>query len=246
MRGTRIKVHLPKKPQPVTLADLKEELAAITSVPYEAMAVFTTTQMMHDDAAPLSSYSLQDGDIITLVGQPSKRPRTSSSPPPFLPQVIRPTAEFEAQQAAAAGRKAAEADTSEEGLSRRIDGAQRVAQVDLAPEVEQLERSIALIQTEGLDSLIARQDVPPTATNLTGPNAVETTKGILNAHQIVLEQKKLSELLLRQLLSLDNIQVETQALRIKRKAAVKQVQLMLDRVDAAWTQAKSLGVKASM
>lgn len=185
--------------------------------------------------------------MITLVGQPSKRPRISSSPPPsFQPQVTQPTAEFEAQQAAAARRKAAEADTSEEGISRRIGAAQRVAQIDLVPEVEQLERSITLVQTKGLDWLVARHDVAPTAINLTGPNAMETTKGVLNAHQIVLEHKKLSELLLRQLLSLDNIQVESQALRIKRKAAVKQVQLMLDRVDAAWTQAKSLGIKASM
>lgn len=255
-------IHLPKKPQPVTLGDLKEELSAVTAIPYDQMQVITHGVLMKDDRAPLYKYRLRDGDSVTLVGQaaslhPDRIPRKQSQHPhasphhhgpqqghPAASTSSRPTAEFEAQQAAAAARKAVEADQSEQGILRRIQAAQQVAQIDLAPEVEQLERSVAAVETYGLEKRAVGTEVPASSISLTQVNA--DTRGLLNLHQLVFSHKKLSELLLRQLLSLDNVQAPTDQLRLARKMAVKQVQAMLDRVDAAWTKAKALGVKAHM
>lgn len=262
-------LRLPRKPQPLTLGDLKEEIRAATAVPYEAMQVFASGGLMTDDRQPLTHYRLRDGDAVTLVGQPLRRPvpprgaagkgarrkgggggggkhAPGASPPAREATAARPTPEFEAQQAAAARRKAAEADTSEEGVARRIAGAQAAAEVELLPEMEQLERSVAAIASHGLDAVRDVADVPAQAISLTGANAREATAGTLNVHQIVLEHKKISELLLRQLLTLDNITAPTDTLRSARKTAVRQVQAGLDRVDAAWIRAKSLGVKPDM
>lgn len=160
------------------------------------------------------------------------------------PESNRPTPEFEAQQAAAAARKAADSDQSEAGVKRRIAQAHESAEQELQPEVEQLERSVNALETNGLDKTISLEEVPQSVVNPTGKNA--TTAGLLNAHQIVFAQKKLGELLLKLLLSLDNVVVQTDELRATRKAVVKQVQALLDRVDVAWTRAKALGVTPNM
>lgn len=224
---------------------------------------------MKDERAPLSRYNLKDGGRVTLVGKPSasqqdqqtprqqqhggrRPPRRNNKPKKGQAQFARapvqdtprPTPEFEAQQAAAAARKAAESDQSEEGITRRIQSAQHVAEVELLPDMAQLERSVEALQAQGLEASASFQEVAPAAINSTGPN--ENTTGLLNVHQIVFQQKKLSELLLRQLLSLDNVQVTTDEMRKARRTAVKHVQGMLDRVDDAWTRAKSLGVKPNM
>lgn len=260
--GYRLYVDLPQKPQPVTLADLKEELAAITGVSYDHMQVVSSGVLMKDDKAPLAKYRLEDGSRITMVSkgsgvEPDRIPRKQSQQhanPPRSKSTprdagadgagSRPTAEFEAQQAAAAARKAAEADQSEQGIMRRIQAAQHVAQVELLPEVLQLEQSVDSVAKEGLEKTSTLQELAPEAISLTGPNA--SAAGRLNLHQTVFQHKKLSELLLRQLLALDNVQAPTDELRLARKEAVKVVQSTLDRVDAAWTKAKSLGVKPNM
>ncbi len=52
---------------------------------------------------------------------------------------------------------------------------------------------------------------------------------------------RLSELLLRQLLALDSVNVNSDTTRQARKIAVKEVQGHLDRLDAAWTKFKQAG-----
>ncbi|MCO5570191.1 hypothetical protein L7F22_023909 [Adiantum nelumboides] len=56
--------------------------------------------------------------------------------------------------------------------------------------------------------------------------------------KLALQHRKLSEFLLRALLTLDGIAVNTDETRKHRKAAVKEVQGHLDQVDEAWQHFK--------
>ena len=57
------------------------------------------------------------------------------------------------------------------------------------------------------------------------------------------EQRKLSELLLRELLKLDDVPTDKDEVRMARKSTVKEVQSYLERVDTAWnTATKEKGI----
>lgn len=68
----------------------------------------------------------------------------------------------------------------------------------------------------------------------------EVEEGELKKEGVQDQHKVLSELLLRQLLALDGVGVNSDTTRQARKVAVKEVQGYLDRLDAAWNRFKGL------
>ena len=67
---------------------------------------------------------------------------------------------------------------------------------------------------------------------------IDTTPDAIPCQRIPYAQRKLSELLLRELLQLDGIPTDKDDIRTARKATVKEIQAYLDRVDAAWDTAQ--------
>ena len=113
-------------------------------------------------------------------------------------------------------------DTSESGLLSRIHTTLSQAQADLFPAVSTFETSLALASAPGEG-----------AEGAEGGASASPSDPACDA-----EHRRLSELLLRALLDLDAVPVNSDSTRAKRKEAVKLVQSHLDRVDAAWEKAK--------
>ncbi|CDW99497.1 hypothetical protein, partial [Sporisorium scitamineum] len=88
-----------------------------------------------------------------------------------------------------------------------------------AKEADTSEQGLMSRITEALDT--ARKDLFP------------EVEQIADAH------RRLSELLLRQLLALDSVNVNSDTTRQARKIAVKEVQSHLDRLDAAYSKFNS-------
>lgn len=107
-------------------------------------------------------------------------------------------------------KKAKEADTSEQGLMNRITEALETSRKELFPQVEEVEREASGVQGE-----------------------TEGKEKVADKH------RRVSELLLRQLLALDSVAVNSDTTRQARKVAVKEVQAHLDRLDAAWGKYKA-------
>ncbi|KDN53286.1 hypothetical protein K437DRAFT_265938 [Tilletiaria anomala UBC 951] len=226
----RLQVVLPRSASP-KLADLKTEISAITSIPYEQIKLVYCGMIMKDDRATLERFGLRDGSRVMLIGTKGGVPLQGDTP--GQKQSSSHAGAREAQDQAARSRKQNEEDLSEGGLLKRIQDTVQGVRTDLLPEVEQFERSTLALGNAA--SAPSEQAVHP-------PTQNGTPAGVLTPPQLAFEHRKLSELLLRSLLTLDGVQVNSDMTRAARKAAVKEVQALLDRVDANWTKAKTLGV----
>ena len=83
---------------------------------------------------------------------------------------------------------------------------------ELLPELEQFEQTAAALPSvQRGDQADQSPDAPPPAEHLIPPSRIPIT------------QRKLSELVLRQLLELDSIQPESEQIRSERKATVKEI-----------------------
>lgn len=170
---------------------------------------------MRDDRLPLTAYGLSEGSRIGLVGS-----REDGDKPGAKQSVAIGALSVGEQKARE--KKAKEADTSEQGLINRITEALETARKDLFPDVVRVENAVQQKRQggEGEEDAIKWNEVPDA-------------------------QRKLSELLLRQLLALDSVNVNSDTTRQARKVAVKQVQSHLDRLDAAWAKYKASSENAS-
>lgn len=176
---------------------------------------------MRDDRLPLTSYGLTEGSRIGLVGsrEEGDRPGAKTS-----------VGALSVGEQKARERKAKEADTSEQGLMNRITEALEMARKDLFPQVLLVERA-------------ADAKTSPTATTGAEEDAekkeAEEAEKQMSSQQVADAHRRLSELLLRQLLALDGVNVNSDTTRQARKIAVKEVQSHLDRLDAAWGRYKA-------
>ena len=233
----RLRVVLPRHAQPPKLADLKTELASITSIPYDQLKLVFGGLVMKNDKALLSQYGIKEGSKIMLIGT------AGGVQGDTVGQKQSMASARGAHEQAARVRKQKEEDQSEEGLLRRIKETVGGVHNDLLPEIEQLERSVKALEGPQ-DASDDKGPAPPPKTDEAGDAASkQPLSQQLDAKGMVSSHRKLSEMLLRSLLSLDSVQVNSEATRSSRKAAVKDIQNLLDRVDSAWNRAKELGVK---
>ncbi|SNX87037.1 uncharacterized protein MEPE_05747 [Melanopsichium pennsylvanicum] len=228
----RLQIVLPRTAEPVTLGHLRHEIASITSLPYEKIKLIYRGLVMRDDRLPLSSYGLTEGSRIGLVGSREEGDRPGAKTGVSVGALS--VGEQKARE-----KKAREADTSEQGLMNRITDALETARKELFPEVVKVEKAVSA--EFGVD-----QDADGTTVRASASGTAETTsKGDdgssekMSQEQIADAHRKLSELLLRQLLTLDGVNVNSDTTRQARKIAVKEVQGHLDRLDAAWSKYKN-------
>ncbi|WFD28040.1 hypothetical protein MNAN1_003048 [Malassezia nana] len=250
--NNRYQVSLPRIQGALTLAHLRQELASVFSIPVQQVLVVFQGLFLKDDRVTLQDYGLSSGSRITLLTrdaymQQARARASAPSQPPSAPQgdaaggpppssdalpssapsiapVARVAHAAPPVQDAGAAPSAKEAPTPMEQIAQVSQRCQR----DLVPELEHLETSI--------DAL---PDAPPGTLQSKAPpaQADASEDALILPQRIPLTQRKLSELLLRELLKLDGIPTESEEVRSHRKATVKEIQSYLDRVDAAWKQA---------
>ncbi|KAE8204569.1 hypothetical protein A4X06_0g1130 [Tilletia controversa] len=242
-----LQVVLPRAVQPPTLRNLKDELATLTAVPSHQQKLIWKGQVLKDDRVPLSAFGIREGSRLTLIGT-AGGVNTKENPS------ATPAGRLAAEEAERA-KRAREADDSEEGLMRRIEQCVNGVDEDLLPEIEQLERGVtharhnpAALPTPPTTASVPRPGATPSSTQGDRPSPTATAQPAqannnnneqLDTKQLTALHRKLSEFLLRALLALDTIPINSDTQRAARKAAVRKVQSYLDRVDHAWESYKS-------
>lgn len=211
--AARLQIVLPRTVEPITLGHLRHEIASITSLPYEKIKLIYKGLVLRDDRLPLTAYGLSEGSRIGLVGSREEGDKPGAKTSVGIGALS--VGEQKARE-----KKAKEADTSEQGLMSRITEALDTSRKDLFPEVEKVERAVATDLAQEQEASAGKE-------------------GSMSGEDIEDAHKRLSELLLRQLLALDSVNVNSDTTRQARKIAVKEVQSHLDRLDAAWSQYKN-------
>lgn len=260
---------LPQIQGALTLGHLRQELAAVFSLPVQQVLVAFQGLFLKDDRVSLQEYGLHSGSRITLVardayvqqaqaraqasaqaqgtqGTPQGAPQggaaggLSAQDAESLPSAAPTMAPVARAGAAPAAPPAQDAGAGAPGTTDAPSHLEQIAQVsqhcqrDLVPELELLEKTIE-----------ALPDAPPGSLQSQAPHDASgaVDEACIPPQRIPLTQRKLSELLLRELLKLDGIPTDSEEVRNTRKATVKEIQAYLDRVDAAWgraTQAKGI------
>ncbi|CCF48711.1 hypothetical protein NDA11_007584 [Ustilago hordei] len=211
----RLQIVLPKTAEPVTLGHLRHEISSITSLAFEKIKLIHRGLVMRDDRLPLTAYGLSEGSRIGLVASREEGDK------PGAKQSVGVGALSVGEQKARE-KKAKEADTSEQALMDRIAEALDTARKHLFPDVVKVEQAVK-----------EKEDGKEKEGGKEGEGGMEWG-------QVPDTHRRVSELLLRQLLALDSVNVNSDTTRQARKVAVKQVQSHLDRLDAAWGKYKSL------
>jgi hypothetical protein len=177
--------------------------------------------VLKDDKVPLAAYNIRNGSRLTLVGTQGGVPIRGDMPGAKSSVMDGKLSKGEEM---ARRKKEQEHDTSEEGMLARIGETEANVRKDLLPEVKEFEQFI-------------KDRLQVQAGTESGQPLSAASKAAYEA--LSKQQRKLSELLLRALLVLDGIHVQTEETRKRRKDAVKEVQGYLDRVDQAWSKVKS-------
>lgn len=218
-------VSLPQIQGPLTLGHLRQELASVFSLPVQQVLVAFQGLFLKDDRVSLHDYGLRSGARITLLARDAYVQQAQAH------SQAQAQAQSVPQGGDADGPTAQDAGAGAPGATEMSSHLEQIAQVsqhcqrDLVPELELLEKTVN-----------ALPDAPPGALQSQAPQDAQDEAHI-PPQRIPLTQRKLSELLLRELLKLDGIPTDSDEVRNTRKATVKEIQAYLDRVDAAWGQA---------
>ncbi|KAF8441603.1 hypothetical protein L210DRAFT_3398593 [Boletus edulis BED1] len=200
-------LHFPLPPLTTPLGQLRADLAAYTHLPVESFKLVYKGAVMKEDGAPLSTYKLKANATITLIGGHTLSSETSSA----------------AAATASAPRmpnpKTKNTPLTEESTIVAIRHELERVRETLVPDVDAFVQALA--SSTGNGNAGADPESHP------GPKATP------------LDHSRLSELLLQSLLRLDALHVsglgaDWPDARVQRKAAVREVQGVLDRLDEAW------------
>lgn len=219
-------------PNQATLRHLKESISHFTSIPYEQVKLIMGGLVLKDERAPLSAFGIRTGSRLQLIGTsggvPLQGDRPGAKQSVFDEGSSGGAGKMSKGEELARRKKEREEDVSEQGLLNRITETVTDVRKDLLPEVLEFEQSPKEAHS------------PTMASTTSSPSEVASRQEAL-----MKQHKKLSELLLRALLALDGVNVNSEETRKRRKEAVKEVQGYLDRVDATWSQLKEQFSSAS-
>lgn len=265
-RGSpRYQVALPRVQPRVLLGHLRQEIATVFSIPVQRVKILFHGMVLKDDRVSLQEYGMDTGSRVTLVVNEPERghqrgpsqgyagaqqapmqqapvqqqqqgpPQAAQGAPTQVPGQSVPHAapgftaagtehapDAPAHQAPAHQAPPEPQLSPEEKHLQQIDEVAQHVRASLLPELEQFEQSIAALpQAKPGQQSATPQD----------PNAVPPAR-------IPITQRKISELLLRELLKLDGVPIDSDVIRTARKSTVKEIQALLDRTDAAWKSAQ--------
>ncbi|KAH7911974.1 hypothetical protein BJ138DRAFT_849271 [Hygrophoropsis aurantiaca] len=209
-------LYFPLPPPETKLGKLRHDLAEYTHLPPQSFKLVHAGAVMKDDNAPLSAYHIRENSSIALIGgyaQPAAQPPQRQQQKPKQPQ------------------------TEQSTISAIHAEVERV-RTTLVPPVEEFLR--ALFQPpEEVPTITSSAPAPTpssghTATAPPYPPPYPTPQP---SAATPFEHTRLSELLLQSLLRLDAFHFSNSDwpdARAERKAAVREVQGVLDRLDGAW------------
>ncbi|KAI6000675.1 hypothetical protein EDD15DRAFT_1781177 [Pisolithus albus] len=204
-------LHFPVPPSNTTLGKLRADIAEYTHLPPSSFKLVHGGAVMKDDYAPLSAYKIRENSTIALIGGHTST--QTSVPQPRPPRSNEPPTEQ-----GTIGAIRAELDRVRSTLVPDVDAFVLACSGPVVPAPHS-STSRAPAQTPTSASFAASYDgVPPQ----------EPTS---------LNHSRLSELLLQSLLRLDALHLpgaDWPEARQQRKAAVREVQGVLDRLDNAW------------
>ncbi|KAF8838803.1 hypothetical protein BDN67DRAFT_970937 [Paxillus ammoniavirescens] len=204
-------LHFPIPSPNTPLGKLRADLAEYTHLPPTSFKLIHAGAVMKDDSAPLSAYKIRENSTIALIGGHSipETPSTTSVPRP-------------------APLKQKAPQTEESTISAIRAELDRVRST-LVPDVH---------------AFVSALSHPPTATpsiSASGVSPIPDTSSTSDLSSLPkpspLDHTRLSELLLQSLLRLDALHMsgaDWPEARQQRKAAVREVQGVLDRLDGAW------------
>lgn len=212
----RYQVALPDIDEPLALRHLRQELSAVFSIPAERLIVVFQGMMLKDDRVSLQDYGMMTGSRIHVLVRepPSQQPSQPASQPA-------------SQQLRGDAAPPTAGPAEDEKHLRVIEQVAHTCRAELVPELERFEETIR-----------ALPEAPPGTHQSAPEQDAVTTPDAIPAQRIPYAQRKLSELLLRELLKLDGIPTEKDDIRTARKATVKEIQEYLERVDTAWDMAQ--------
>ncbi|GAA6009263.1 hypothetical protein JCM10207_004327 [Rhodosporidiobolus poonsookiae] len=241
----REKIRVPLPPPQSPLSTLKAALYNITGVPPDHQKLIFSGAVLKDDLAPLSAYQLVDTDVAAAPDAGQDKPKSFWDSWSFL----RSDKQKKLKKLIMLGSKDVSARVDDR-LSNRKDLADLAAAEAAAPaeakvdDEPTVQRRIREISTERLAELEPRVEaVEAYIAQEQRKKAGQAVEG----EELSAPQPRtllfLSETLLQGLLRLDSIEVPStyMAARGERKDAVKRVQAVLDRVDAAKEAMKALG-----
>lgn len=206
----RYQVALPSLDEPLTLRHLRQELASVFSIPAERVVVVWQGMRLRDDRVSLQDYGITTGSRIHVLARDA--PSSQPAPPPAPHEAAAPPTPGASEEAQ---------------HWQTIEQVAHTCRAELGYELARFE-----------DTIRALPDAPPGTHQSAPPEDTMTTPDAIPCQRIPYAQRKLSELLLRELLRLDGIPTDKDDIRTARKATVKEIQAYLDRVDAAWDTAQ--------
>ncbi|KAL4074230.1 hypothetical protein V8B97DRAFT_1931338 [Scleroderma yunnanense] len=203
-------LHFPVPPPDTPLGRLRADIEEYTQLPPSSFKLVHAGAVMKDDQAPISAYKIRENSTIALIGGHT----VPEAPTPRQPL-----------------SKVKEPPTEENTISAIRTELGRVRST-LVPDVDAFilacSNPVATVPPSAMSvaqtgNLPSSSGIAPTAKQSKGPTSLDHTR--------------LSELLLQSLLRLDALHLsgaDWPDARQQRKAAVREVQGVLDRLDNAW------------
>lgn len=221
VKWDRETLHFPVPPPETKLGKLRTDLAEYTHLPLGSFKLIHAGAVMKDDSAPLAAYKIRENSTIALIGGHS----LPSAPTPATPSRPQPKVKEPPTEQSTITAIRTELDRVRTTLVPDVDAlvsalTPSVATTVLSPTSTPTPAS-GSAPTQSLNSTVQAPHLPP-------PNPTPTSS----------DHTRLSELLLQSLLRLDAMHLagsDWPEARAERKAAVREVQGVLDRLDGAWS-----------
>lgn len=228
VKWDRETLHFPVPPPETKLGKLRTDLAEYTHLPLGSFKLIHAGAVMKDDSAPLTAYKIRENSTIALIGGHSlPSAPTLATPSRSQPKVKEPPTEQSTITA----------------IRTELDRVRTTLVPDVDALVSALNPSAATTassstsaptpasgsaQTQLFSSTAQAPHLPPPHPTPTSYSSKPTSS----------DHTRLSELLLQSLLRLDAMHLagsDWPEARAERKAAVREVQGVLDRLDGAWS-----------
>ncbi|KAG2153792.1 uncharacterized protein EDB93DRAFT_1134832 [Suillus bovinus] len=222
VKWDRETLHFPLPPPETKLGKLRADLAEYTHLPLGSFKLIHAGAVMKDDSAPLTAYKIRENSTIALIGGHSL-PSAPTPAPPSRPQP-----------------KVKEPPTEQSTITAIWTELDRV-RTTLVPDVDALVNALTPSATTTVSSPTPTSGSAPTqsfSSTAQAPHSTPSHPMPISSKPTSSDHTRLSELLLQSLLRLDAMHLagsDWPEARAERKAAVREVQGVLDRLDGAWS-----------
>lgn len=216
VKWDRETLHFPVPPPETKLGKLRADLAEYTHLPLGSFKLIHAGAVMKDDSAPLTAYKIRENSTIALIGGHSL-PSASTPAPSSRPQP-----------------KVKEPPTEQSTITAIRTELDRV-RTTLVPDVDAL---VGALAPSVATTVTSHTSAPTPASGSVPTQSFNSTPHPTSSKPTSSDHTRLSELLLQSLLRLDAMHLagsDWPEARAERKAAVREVQGVLDRLDEAWS-----------